>query len=137
MAGAIGTVARLFTALANAGVNVIMISQGSSESNISFVVSEAHAEAALKALHSEFNREIVKEINSDENICVVAVVGAGMAGTPGVAKRVFGALGNSMINIIMISQGSSQYNISFVVREEDAFAAVRILHDEFELYNEN
>jgi aspartate kinase len=101
------------------------------------VVSEAHAEAALKALHSEFNREIIKEINSDENVCVVAVVGAGMAGTPGVAKRVFGALGNSMINIIMISQGSSQYNISFVVREEDAFVAVRILHDEFKLYKEN
>jgi len=137
MAGAVGTVARLFTALAKVGVNVVMISQGSSESNISFVVSEAHAESALKALHAEFNREIVKEINLDENVCVVAVVGAGMAGTPGVAKRVFGALGNSMINIIMISQGSSQYNISFVVREEDAFAAVRILHEEFELYNEN
>ncbi len=137
MAGAVGTVARLFTALAKAGVNVVMISQGSSESNISFVVSEAHAESALKALHAEFDREIVKEINLDENVCVVAVVGAGMAGTPGVAKRVFGALGNSMINIIMISQGSSQYNISFVVREEDAFAAVRILHEEFELYNEN
>ncbi len=137
MAGTVGTVARLFTALAKAGVNIVMISQGSSESNISFVVSEAHAESALKALHAEFNREIVKEINLDENVCVVAVVGAGMAGTPGVAKRVFGALGNSMINIIMISQGSSQYNISFVVREEEAFAAVRILHDEFELYNEN
>jgi aspartate kinase len=137
MAGAVGTVARLFTALAKAGVNVVMISQGSSESNISFVVSETHAESALKALHEEFNREIVREITSDRNVCVVAVVGAGMAGTPGVAKRVFGALGNSMINIIMISQGSSQYNISFVVREDDVFAAVKTLHDEFELYNGN
>jgi len=114
-----------------------MISQGSSESNISFVVSEKHTESALKALHGEFNREFVKEITSDRNVCVVAVVGAGMAGTPGVAKRVFGALGNSMINIIMISQGSSQYNISFVVQEDDAFAAVKTLHDEFELYNGN
>ncbi len=137
MAGTIGTVARLFTALARAGVNIVMISQGSSESNLSFVVSEAHVEPALKALHAEFNREIIKEITSDKNVCVVAVVGAGMAGTPGVAKRVFGALGNSMINIIMISQGSSQYNISFVVREDDAFAAVKTLHDEFELYNGN
>ena len=137
MAGAVGTVARLFTALAKAGVNVVMISQGSSESNISFVVSEKHTESALKALHEEFNREFVKEITSDRNVCVVAVVGAGMAGTPGVAKRVFGALGNSMINIIMISQGSSQYNISFVVQEDDAFAAVKTLHDEFELYNGN
>lgn len=137
MAGAVGTVARLFTALANAGVNVVMISQGSSESNISFVISEAHVDSALNALHAEFNRDIVKEINSDRNVCVVAVVGAGMAGTPGVAKRVFGALGNSMINIIMISQGSSQYNISFVVRQDDAFAAVKTLHDEFELYNGN
>jgi aspartate kinase len=114
-----------------------MISQGSSESNLSFVVSESHVESALKALHAEFNREIVKEITSDKNVCVVAVVGAGMAGTPGVAKRVFGALGNAMINIIMISQGSSQYNISFVVREDDAFAAVKTLHDEFQLYNGN
>ena len=86
-------------------------------------------ENALKALHEEFNRGIVKEITSDKNVCVVAVVGAGMAGTPGVAKRVFGALGNSLINIIMISQGSSQYNISFVVREGDAFAAVKTLHE--------
>ena len=93
MAGTIGTVARLFTALARAGVNIVMISQGSSESNLSFVVSEAHVEPALKALHAEFNREIIKEITSDKNVCVVAVVGAGMAGTPGVAKRVFGALG--------------------------------------------
>jgi aspartate kinase len=137
MAGAVGTVARLFTALAKAGVNVVMISQGSSESNISFVVSQVHNDLALQALHSEFNREIVKEISSDENVCVVAVVGAGMAGTPGVAKRVFGALGNSMINIIMISQGSSQYNISFVVQEDDAFAAVKTLHEEFELFNGN
>lgn len=137
MVGAVGTVARLFAVLAKSGVNVIMISQGSSESNISFVISEAHVETALKALHEEFNRGIVKEITSDKNVCVVAVVGAGMAGTPGVAKRVFGALGNSLINIIMISQGSSQYNISFVVRENDAFAAVKTLHDEFELYNGN
>ncbi|AKB49391.1 Aspartokinase [Methanosarcina barkeri str. Wiesmoor] len=137
MVGAIGTVARLFAVLAKSGVNVIMISQGSSESNISFVISEAHVKTALKALHEEFNRGIVKEITSDKNVCVVAVVGAGMAGTPGVAKRVFGALGNSLINIIMISQGSSQYNISFVVRENDAFAAVKTLHDEFELYNGN
>lgn len=137
MAGAVGTVARIFTALAKAGVNVVMISQGSSESNLSFVVSEAHAETALEALHTEFNREIVKDITSDKNVCVIAVVGAGMAGTPGVAKRVFGALGNSMINIIMISQGSSQYNISFVVRGGDALAAVKTLHDEFELFNGN
>ncbi|HPS90195.1 MAG TPA: aspartate kinase, partial [Methanosarcina vacuolata] len=137
MVGSVGTVARLFTVLAKSGVNVIMISQGSSESNISFVISEAHVETALKALHEEFNRGIVKEITSDKDVCVVAVVGAGMAGTPGVAKRVFGALGNSLINIIMISQGSSQYNISFVVREDDAFAAVKTLHDEFELYNGN
>ncbi|HII01268.1 TPA: aspartate kinase [Methanosarcinaceae archaeon] len=137
MAGTIGTVARLFTTLANAGVNIVMISQGSSESNLSFVVSEAHVEKAVKALHGEFNRKIIREIISDKEVCVVAVVGAGMAGTPGVAKRVFGALGNSMINIIMISQGSSQYNISFVVREKDAIPAVRTLHQEFELYNGN
>ncbi|AEH61564.1 aspartate kinase [Methanosalsum zhilinae DSM 4017] len=132
MVGAIGTAARVFTALANACVNIIMISQGSSEANMSIVVDEKHLDAAVRVIKSEFGRDVVR-VASDKDICVVAVVGAGMAGIPGVAGRVFGALGTETINVIMISQGSSQHNISFVVHERDSVRAVRILHSEFEL----
>ncbi|MDD3041358.1 MAG: aspartate kinase [Methanosarcinaceae archaeon] len=137
MAGTVGTVARVFTVLASSGINIIMISQSSSESNLSFVVSESQANDALKVLRAEFERYVVREITSDREVCVVAVVGAGMAGTPGVAKRVFGSLGDAMINIIMISQGSSEYNISLVVKEAEAISAVETLHKEFELHKNN
>ena len=133
MVGTIGTAARVFTTLANAGVNIIMISQGSSEANMSIVVDEAHLTAAVEAINSEFNLGIVREVTHDTNICVVAVVGAGMAGIPGVAGKVFNALGNAKINVIMISQGSSQHNISFVVSEDTATQSVKTLHDVFEL----
>ncbi|MDL5503334.1 MAG: ACT domain-containing protein, partial [Candidatus Methanoperedens sp.] len=72
-----------------------------------------------------------KEVTPDRNVCVVAVVGAGMANTPGVAGRVFGALGKAGVNVIMISQGSSQHNISFAVSEGTAKKAVQVLHKEF------
>ncbi len=133
MVGTIGTAARVFTTLANAGVNIIMISQGSSEANMSIVVDSAHLNAAVEAINSEFDRGVVRDISHDSNICVVAVVGAGMAGIPGVAGKVFDALGTAKINVIMISQGSSQHNISFVVSEDAAIQAVKMLHDVFEL----
>ena len=133
MVGTIGTAAKVFTILANAGVNIIMISQGSSESNMSIVVDEAHLEDAVKAVNSEMETGIVGDVAHDSDICVVAVVGAGMAGIPGVAGKVFNALGRAGLNMIMISQGSSQHNISFVVSEKEAIEAVKVLHSEFEL----
>jgi len=133
MVGTIGVAARVFTTLANAGVNIVMISQGSSEANISLVVDEAHLDTAVKAIKSEFKNGTIKEVTPDRNIAVVAVVGAGMANTPGVAGRVFGALGKAQVNVIMISQGSSQHNISFAVSEEGAKKAVSVLHKEFGL----
>lgn len=133
MVGAIGTAARVFSVLAGAGVNIIMISQGSSEANMTFVVNEDHLERAVAAIRSEFSNNFIGDVAYDRDICVVAVVGAGMDGIPGVAGKVFYALGNGNINVIMISQGSSQHNISFVVSSEDAIEAVQILHREFEL----
>ncbi len=133
MVGTIGVAARVFTTLANAGVNIVMISQGSSEANISLVVDEAHLDTAVKAIKGEFKNGTIKEVTPDRNIAVVAVVGAGMANTPGVAGRVFGALGKAQVNVIMISQGSSQHNISFAVSEEGAKRAVSVLHKEFGL----
>jgi aspartate kinase len=133
MVGTIGTAARVFSTLANAGVNIIMISQGSSEANMSLVITEEHLESAVAALKREFNNNVVGDVACDRDVCVVAVVGAGMDGIPGVAGKVFNSLGIAGINIIMISQGSSQHNISFVVSSEDAINAVRTLHKEFEL----
>ncbi|MFU8767665.1 MAG: aspartate kinase [Candidatus Methanoperedens sp.] len=133
MVGTIGVAARVFTTLANAGVNIVMISQGSSEANISIVVDEPHLSNAVTAIKSEFKNGIIKDITPDRNISVVAVVGAGMAGTPGVAGRVFYALGKAKVNVIMISQGSSQHNISFAVSADSDVIAVRTLHKEFGL----
>lgn len=133
MVGTIGVAARVFTTLANAGVNIVMISQGSSEANISIVVDEPHLEKAVRAIKMEFKNGIIKEVTPNKSISVVAVVGAGMAGTPGVAGRVFGALGKARVNVIMISQGSSQHNISFAVSAESAREAVQVLHKEFGL----
>ncbi len=133
MVGTIGVAARVFTTLAHAGVNIVMISQGSSEANISIVVDEAHLDKAVKSIKAEFKNGIIKEVTHDKNISVVAVVGAGMANTPGVAGRVFGALGEAAVNVIMISQGSSQHNISFAVSEDHAKKAVQVLHKEFGL----
>jgi aspartate kinase len=133
MVGAIGTAAKIFSTLANAGVNIIMISQSSSEANMSLIVEQAHLKMAVKALEHAFNEGVVGEVAYDEDVCVVAVVGAGMDGSPGVAGKIFGALGTGKINVIMISQGSSQHNISFVVKEEDAEEAVKVLHREFGL----
>jgi aspartate kinase len=131
MIGTQGVAARAFTALARAGINIVMISQGSSEANITMIIDEPQVEKAEDALRSEFPRDLVRDVSHDHDVCAVAVVGAGMAGTPGVAGRVFMAMGSAKINVVMISQGSSQHNISFVVAYKDAERAVQELHREF------
>lgn len=134
MVGTPGVAATVLDILARANIKVLMISQSSSQANISFVVPRAELEDALKALRVEFaERHIDWRIDYDRNASVIATVGAGMKGTPGVAARVFGTMGRENINIIMIAQGSSELNISFVVAEEDAVRAVRALHAEFGL----
>ncbi len=136
MAGTIGVAGHVFSKLAEAGVNIIMISQASSESNISMLVEEAHLSGALTALHqlkSEFEGNIIREITCDEDVSAIAIVGSGMVGNPGIAGRIFRSVGKTHANIIMISQGSSEYNISFVVRRNAAKNVVVALHDEFKL----
>ncbi len=131
MVGTPGSAAHIFSALAEKNVNIMMISQGSSERNISMVVDQPHIEGAVEALETGFNGNTTRDITFRNDICVIAVVGSGMAGVPGVAGRVFSALGKNHVNVIMISQGSSECNISFVVSSEDAPRAVKLLHDEF------
>lgn len=130
MVGSVGYIGRLFTSLADKNISVRLVSQGS-ESSISFIVNDSDKTKTIKAIKAEFQDRVHIEYRSD--ISVIGVVGAGMAGTPGVSRRVFTALGKQNINIIMISQGSSEYNISCVVSTADTVKAVESLHQEFEL----
>jgi aspartate kinase len=78
-------------------------------------------------------RGLIREVTAEDDVCVVAVVGAGMKGTPGVASRIFTAIASKGINVRMIAQGSSELNISFVVKETDGEGAVRAIHEGFQL----
>jgi aspartate kinase len=137
MIGRPGVAKAIFTILADQEVNVMMISQGSSEANISLIVDEAHLNTAVDALSDLVKQGVVREVTHNHDVCAVAVVGAGMAGAAGTGGRIFTALGKTGVNVMMISQGSSEANISFVVNQMDGPRAVRILHDEFRLSEES
>jgi aspartate kinase len=134
MAGLPGVAARVFKILGDAGINILMISQSSSEAGISFVTPAAKLEVAANALElGLLGTELVENISKEDEVCIVAAVGAGMKGTLGVAAKVFKAVSEKGINVRMIAQGSSELNISFVVAENDGQKAVQALHQEFEL----
>jgi len=138
MIGVPGVAARVFDILGKAAIKVLMISQSSSQADISFAVDRKEIDMALRALRAEFaKRNINWKIACERNVSVIAAVGAGMKGTPGVAARVFSTIGKNKINILTIAQGSSELNISFTVDEDDATKVVRALHAEFRLDREN
>jgi bifunctional aspartokinase / homoserine dehydrogenase 1 len=140
MIGVPGVAARTFGAVARVDANVLMISQSSSEQSICFVVPMRETAQVMSALEKEMIRELdrrdIERIWSQDNIVIVAIVGAGMKGTPGISARIFGAMGRRHINVIAIAQGSSEYNISLVVAGIDVDDAVRCIHDEFKLSDE-
>ncbi len=123
----------VFGRLAEEKVNVIMVAQSSSELNLSIVVDIRDLDKAYNALKSLENGVI--KIEKVPYIAVISAVGSGMAGTPGVAGKIFSALGKNGINVIMISQSCSEYNVSFVVDGSDGVNAVKVVHDEFGLGN--
>lgn len=134
MVGRPGSAARIFDVMGRNGVNILMISQSVSESNISMVVKRSMVQRALNALNiALLGRGEVKEVFSEDDVNVIAVIGAGMRGTPGIAAKVFGAVASNGINVRMIAQGSSELNISFVVKENESQEAVRVVHSAFEL----
>ncbi len=137
MQGIPGIAARAFGAVAAERANVLMISQASSENNICLVVRSDEAERVAAALGRALELDIIKghidEIRADSSIAIIAAVGDKMAGAPGIAAKVFGALGAAGINVIAISQGSSELNISLVVLENQAAEGVRAIHEAFEL----
>lgn len=132
-----GVAGRVFTAVARSGASILMITQSSSEQAICFLVRTADTPAVVEAVEREFELEImhgdVDHVSSQGNVSIIAVVGAGMRGHPGIAARVFTALANREISIISIAQGSSEYNLSLVVGNGDVDVGVRGIHDQFHL----
>ena len=134
MMGVSGIAARTFAAVASQGASVLMISQASSEQSICFVIPTETVESVIRALEEEMALELARrdidQIRSLDDVVIVTAVGAGMRGTPGVAARIFGALGRGNINIIAIAQGSSECSVSLVVAADAAADAVRQIHSE-------
>ena len=132
MLGVPGIAGRTFLATANAGANILMISQSSSEQSFCFTVIDPIAGNVKAAVESELRREILhNDIDSVDvlsDIVIITVVGSGMRGTPGVAGRVFSLLGEYRINVLAIAQGSSECSISFIIAESDLTRAVSELH---------
>jgi aspartokinase/homoserine dehydrogenase 1 len=135
--GVPGISERLFGSLRQAGVSVVMISQGSSEHSICFAVPDSHAEAARRAVESAFaaerSRGLVQDIEVSTGCTILAAVGDGMSGTPGIAARLFGSLVRAGVNVKAIAQGSSERNISVVIDGADATRALRAAHAGFYL----
>ncbi len=132
MMGVPGIAARTFGAVAQERVNVLLISQASSEQSICFAVPATTAKAVVSALEREFAAELARRdidrVWAMHPVSIVTVVGAGMRGTPGIAGRIFGALGDHKVNIVAIAQGSSECSISLVVEGEDTERAVQHVH---------
>jgi bifunctional aspartokinase / homoserine dehydrogenase 1 len=137
MIGVPGVAGRAFSALAQAGHSVSMISQASSESSICFVVPESEADHAVRALHAAFEAErrmkLIDRIDAEKKLALIAVVGLGMRGRPGIAARTFSALSGQRVNVVAIAQGSSELNITVAVSESDATRSLVSLHNEFQL----
>ncbi|MDP9321624.1 MAG: aspartate kinase [Chloroflexota bacterium] len=135
MSGVPGFAARVFDTTAAERISVLMISQASSENSICLVVPSDATKRLDEALRKMFSRELarhdVEQVTIESPVAIVSAVGEGMRGTPGVAARLFGALGRANVNVIAIAQGSSELNISLVVGERDRETAVKAIHREF------
>jgi aspartate kinase len=137
MLGLRGVAARIFTAVARAGANTLLISQASSEQNICLAVMRQVSDKAVSELRQELERDLsyhdIDHVGVREPVVIVAVVGSGMRGIPGIAGQACSALGAEGINIVAIAQGSTEYNISLVVDSKDGDRAVRVIHRAFGL----
>ena len=137
MIGVPGTAHRLFGALRDHGISVILISQGSSEHSICFAIPEAEAARAETVVRQAFDRELregqIQQVQVDPGCSILAVVGDGMAGSHGVAAKVFGALGTAAVSVRAIAQGASERNISAVIDSKLSARALRSVHSSFYL----
>lgn len=135
MVGVIGVNRRIFTALANHGISVFLVSQASSENSTSIGVKDTDADKAVKVLDEEFAKEITTgamfPMRAQKGVATVAIVGENMKQTPGIAGKLFGTLGRSGISVIACAQGASETNISFVVEKKQLRKSLNVLHDSF------
>ena len=135
MVGVTGISMRLFGALAKEDINVILISQASSENSISFAINTGSAGKAEQAIRDEFEREIstqqINKITIESNLSIVAIVGENMKHTTGIAGKLFHTVGKNGINIIAIAQGASELNISWVVKDSDLRKTLNVVHESF------
>lgn len=135
MVGVIGVNRRIFTALAQSGISVFLVSQAASENNTSIAVRNADADRAIAVLDKEFAHEIemgeMSEAHAERDLATVAIVGENMKHTPGIAGKLFNTLGRNGINVIACAQGASETNISFVIALGSLRKALNVIHDSF------
>ena len=135
MVGVTGISMRLFGALAKNGINIILITQASSEYSITFAVSPSDSKVAAEAMQKEFKDEI--NLNNEikvlieKNLSIIAIVGERMKNTPGISANLFKSLGRNGISVIATAQGSSELNISVVIKKESLKKALNVIHDGF------
>ena len=141
MVGVIGVNRRIFTALAENGISVFLVSQASSENSTSIGVRDEDAQAAVDVLNREFEAEIedgsMFPMHAESHLATIAIVGENMKHTPGIAGKLFGTLGRSGISVIACAQGASETNISFVIDSQYLRKALNVLHDSFFLSEYN
>ena len=135
MVGVIGVNKRIFTALANNGISVFLVSQASSENSTSIGVRSQDASMAQKVLNREFKHEIemgsINEIFIEDDLATIAIVGQNMKHVPGIAGKFFGALGRNGISVIALAQGAGETNISCVIARSDLRKSLNVVHDSF------
>ncbi|MBN2343074.1 MAG: aspartate kinase [Deltaproteobacteria bacterium] len=135
MVGVFGVAGRLFSAMAVHEVNLMMISQGSSEHSICFAIQSSDVQRAVLAIEKEFEPEMKAHMVDapvvEKDMCVLAVVGENMRRQPGISGMVFGSLGSAGVNVVSIAQGSSERNISMVIYKADAVPAMNAIHEVF------
>jgi aspartokinase/homoserine dehydrogenase 1 len=135
MVGVTGTSMRLFGALARNNINIILITQASSEYSITFAVSPSDSAKAVDSINEEFKNEIIRnkelKILDEKNLSIIAIVGERMKNTPGISATLFKSLAKNGINVIATAQGSSELNISVVIKNESLKKGLNVIHDGF------
>ena len=135
MIGVPGTAKRLFSCLSNAGISIILITQASSEHSICFAIDDKFSDQVESVIRDEFNNDFnngnLQQLQIQKNCSIIAVVGSGMSGTKGIATQFFKAITQSEVNVMAIAQGSSEKNISVVVKKDDLRRAVKSVHNAF------
>ncbi len=135
MVGVTGISKRLFAILAEEKINVILISQASSEHSISLAVEQQYAQRAKLAISTEFASELaaqqIERVDVEQDLAIIAVVGCRMKNTPGISGTLFSSLGREGVNVLTIAQGASEINISFIVKKQDEKKALNTIHEAF------